>query len=88
MDELLERWIEDIFFDLFMYFIQHRRPSDSTVSADARIEPRTVAIPALADRRSNHSARSHPHYTVEDIEQKNIRCEMLGLLVGNTLVML
>jgi hypothetical protein len=31
------------------------------VSEDAGIEPRTVAITALVVRRSNHSARSHPH---------------------------
>jgi hypothetical protein len=31
------------------------------VSEDAGIEPRTVAITALAVRRSSHSARSHPH---------------------------
>ncbi len=36
------------------------RPSDSTVSEDAVIVPRTVAILALTARRSNHSARSHP----------------------------
>jgi hypothetical protein len=35
-------------------------PSDSTVSEDAEIEPRTVAISVLAVRRSNHSATSHP----------------------------
>jgi hypothetical protein len=35
------------------------RPSDSTVSEDAGIEPRTVATTALTIRRSNHSARSH-----------------------------
>ncbi len=35
------------------------RPSDSTVSEDAGIEPRTVATSALTARRSNHSARSH-----------------------------
>ncbi len=48
---------------LCMYFIQHCficRPSDSTVSAVAGMEPRTVATSALAVRRSNHSARSHP----------------------------
>ncbi len=28
---------------------------------DAGIEPRTVATGALAVRRSNHKARSHPH---------------------------
>jgi hypothetical protein len=35
--------------------------SESTVSEDARIEPRTVATTALAVRRSNHSVRSHTH---------------------------
>ena len=35
-------------------------PSDSTVSEDAGIEPRTVATVALTARRSNLSARSHP----------------------------
>jgi hypothetical protein len=47
----------------FMYDIQHClicRPSDSTVSEDAGIEHRTVANMALAVRRPNHSARSHP----------------------------
>jgi hypothetical protein len=46
-----------------MYFIQHCViccPSNSTVSEDAGIEPRTVATLALAVRRSNLSARSHP----------------------------
>jgi hypothetical protein len=58
---------EDIFFIyifFFMYNIQHCficRPSDSTVSEDAGIEPRTVATTALAVRRSNYSARSHLH---------------------------
>jgi hypothetical protein len=49
---------------LFMYNIQYCficRPSDSTVSKDAGIVPRTVATPALAVRRSNHSDGSHPH---------------------------
>jgi len=47
----------------FMYNIQHCficHPSDSTVSEDAGIEPRTVATTALAVIRSNHSARSYP----------------------------
>jgi hypothetical protein len=46
-----------------MYDIQHCficHPSDSTVSKDAGIETSTVATTALAARRSNHSARSHP----------------------------
>ncbi len=50
--------------DFFMYHIQHCficRPSDSTVSEDAGIEPRTVATTALAVRRSNHSLRFRPH---------------------------
>ncbi len=50
-----------------MYVIQHSficRPSDSTVSKDAGIKPRTVETLALTDRRrSNQSARSHPHST-------------------------
>jgi hypothetical protein len=33
--------------------------SDSTVSEDARIEPRTVATMAVTAKRSNQSARSH-----------------------------
>jgi hypothetical protein len=46
-----------------MYCIQDSficRPSDSTVSEDAGIEPRTVATTALTVRRSNHKAKSHP----------------------------
>ncbi len=42
----------------FMYFIQQCficRPSDSTVSENSGIEPRTVATLTLAVRRSNHS---------------------------------
>ncbi len=47
-----------------MYDIQHCficRPTDSTVSEDAGIKPRTVVTTALAVRGSNHSARSYPH---------------------------
>ncbi len=47
-----------------MYDIQNCficRPSDSTVSEDAWIEPRAAVTTALAVRRSNRSARSHPH---------------------------
>jgi hypothetical protein len=64
----------DFFF--FMYDIQHCficRPSGSTVSEDAWIEPRTVSTTALTDRRSasNHSARSHPLETeINKYEQK------------------
>ncbi len=68
-----------IIFFLSIYCIQHCficRPSDSIVSQDAGIEPRTLATSALAVRRSNHyigqistttrldlihnQARSHP----------------------------
>jgi hypothetical protein len=45
-----------------MYCFQHCficRPSGSTVSEGAGIEPRTVATSALAVRRSNHLGRSH-----------------------------
>jgi hypothetical protein len=44
-----------------MYFYQHcfiYLPSDSTVSEEAGIEPRTVATLALTLRRSKHKARS------------------------------
>jgi len=41
--------------------MQHR-PSDFTLSEDAGIDLRTVAITALTVRRSNHSARSHTFY--------------------------
>jgi hypothetical protein len=37
-------------------------PSDSTVLEDAGIEPRTVVAPLLTARRSNHTARSLPHF--------------------------
>ncbi len=50
--------------DFLMHFIQHCficRPSLSIMLEDAGIEPRTVATSALAVRRSNHLARSHPH---------------------------
>ncbi len=50
-------------FFLFLSHIQHCficRPSDSTVSEDAVIEPRTIVTTALVVRRSNYSARSHP----------------------------
>jgi hypothetical protein len=46
-----------------MFVIQHYfifRPSDSTVSEDAGIEPWTVETLALTARYSNNSARSHP----------------------------
>jgi hypothetical protein len=46
-----------------MYFFQHcviYRLSESAVSEDAGIEPRTDATLELAFRRSYHSVRSHP----------------------------
>jgi hypothetical protein len=49
-------------YDIKLCFIC--RPSDSTVSEDAGIEPGTVATTALAVRRSNHSARSHRHVPI------------------------
>ncbi len=60
---LVQSFFRGIFF-LLMYVIQHCfifRPSDSTVSEDAGIEPRTVATLVWTARRSNHLARSHPH---------------------------
>jgi hypothetical protein len=52
------------FLLFFQYFIQHCficHLSDSTVSEDAGIGPSIVATSALANRRFNHSARSHLH---------------------------
>ncbi len=51
------------FIFLLLFFIQYCficRPSDSTASGDAGIEPRTVDTSALAVRSSSHSATSHP----------------------------
>jgi hypothetical protein len=48
--------IEDL--DFFLYFIQQCFiccPTDSTVSEDAGIEPRTAATLTLTAKRSNHS---------------------------------
>ncbi len=46
------------------YSLLHLPPlSDSTVSEDAGIEPRTAKTLALTARRSDHSARSHPQST-------------------------
>jgi hypothetical protein len=59
----LRRHVKGFFIFYFRYVIQHCfifRPSDSTLSEDAAIEPRTVATLALTARRSNHSAKSHP----------------------------
>jgi hypothetical protein len=47
-----------------MYVIKHcfiYRPSDSNVSEDTRIEPRTVATLALAARRFSNLAQSPEH---------------------------
>ncbi len=72
------RFFKAVFLDFSCYYmcvIQHCficRPSDSTVSEDARIEPRTVANKALTARRSNHSARSHPPQDLHMLEAKKI----------------
>ncbi len=55
-----------------MYCIQHCftcRPSDSHVSEDAEIEPKTVATLALTVRRSNHSARYHPLWIYRSVDE-------------------
>jgi hypothetical protein len=57
LDQSCEAFKRGIFGDFFYYFIQHCficRPSESTVSQDAGIEPRTVATTALAVRRLEH----------------------------------
>ncbi len=56
-NEIILKYFLGGFFIFFSYYIQHCficRPSDSTVPADAGIEPRTFATGALAARRSNH----------------------------------
>ncbi len=60
---LFNFFLKRFFLFLFMYVIQNCficRPSDSTVSENAGIAPRTVATLALTARRSHPSARSHP----------------------------
>jgi hypothetical protein len=71
-----------------MYAIPHCficRPSDSTVSEDAGIEPRTTATLALTVRRSNYSARSHPHFIYIYLQVKIIlfRNDRVGGRVGD-----
>jgi hypothetical protein len=60
------------------------RPSDSTVSEDVGIEPRTVATLVLTARRSNHSARSHPlqkeHLALHDIFLHVLFCAIFVFL--------
>ncbi len=66
-----------------MYFIQHCficQPSDSTVSEDAGIKPRTVATSSLAVRRSNHSARSHSQSARSHPTQKDLIHIRLNLI--------
>jgi hypothetical protein len=58
-------------------------PSDSTVSEDAGIEPRTVATLALTVRRSNHLARSHPQLLVK--MEDRIKKKTIPRGVGNLL---
>jgi hypothetical protein len=62
-----------IFFFTYMIHCFICRPSDSIVSKLAGIEPRTVATTAtttaLAVRRSNHSARSHPQISPKKFDQ-------------------
>jgi hypothetical protein len=54
--------------------------SDSTVSEDAGIVPRTVATTALAVRRSNHSARSHPPCALVESDENMRECILLSSL--------
>jgi hypothetical protein len=63
-------------FFLVLYLVQQCficRPSDSTVSEDAGIEPRTVATLTLAVRRCNLSARSYPR-----VRHPWFQCELHG----------
>jgi hypothetical protein len=76
MQRLLRRNVYQHFYVPYSTLL-HLPPSDSTVSEDAGIEPRTVATLALTARRSTtrldfirparshlHSARSHPVSTL------------------------
>ncbi len=58
----LKQFNRMIFYIFFIYFVQHSvicHPSNSTVSEDSGVEPKTFAASALAVRRSsNHTARS------------------------------
>jgi hypothetical protein len=54
-------------------------PSDSTVSEDAGIEPRTVATLAMAVRRTNHSARSHPLELAVDLIHNQYHTDTVAL---------
>ncbi len=57
-----KHWFKGDFFCIFHCFIQHTYICHSwkSLSEDAGIKQRTIATLALAVRRSNHSARSHP----------------------------
>ncbi len=60
---------------LCMYLIQHCficRPSDSTVSEDAGIEPRTIAASALVVRCSSHSATSQPQTATSHPQERQV----------------
>jgi hypothetical protein len=50
------------------------RPSDSSVSDDAGIEPRTAATSALAVRRSKHWAIQYLIHTRLDLIHKSAEC--------------
>jgi hypothetical protein len=74
---------QEVFFPFFMYFIQHYficRPSDSSLSEDAGIEPRTVATLALAVRWSNHKARTRLLYmwtSLDNQRQSRLQCKFV-----------
>jgi hypothetical protein len=58
LQKIIFNFLKYFLGDFLFFFVLY---SDSTVPTDAGIEPRTVATGALAVRRSNHLARSHPH---------------------------
>jgi hypothetical protein len=74
----------NFFFSFVMYVIQHSficRPSGSTVSEDAGIEPRTAATLTLTENGCNNSARSHPHHSARSHLYFNCRSKILTLPV-------
>jgi hypothetical protein len=65
-DFFISKLFKGGFFNFLFIYVRystllHLPPLRSTVSEDAGIRLRTVASLALTVRRSNHSAKSHPH---------------------------
>jgi hypothetical protein len=71
------------FFCLYVRYLFNTATSDSTVSEDAGIEPRTVATTALTVRRSNYSARSHPQLNINYSENSTWSLQYVPVIGTN-----